>query len=333
MLEQELLFLEPQCRATTLQEGLVGAQGTETLPYLSLAFARQVLPSARHLSASTIKEWVAALASAIEETVNASSPRSSLLWHLQVSEIETAIEGTVHNRGRLIEKELVEYLKKKRRGIMRLRCNQTEEASILFQFLLISPSSGFFSSAQIEASTEFRQRTCSYRPAGYVTIPDDKRAPSRAFKKLEEAAETFGLTFIKGQQCVDLGGAPGGWTYSLVQRGCRVTAVDRALLDTRLLQNPLIESVKGNAFTWCPEKEVDWLVCDVITTPDKTIELLSRWLEKRWCRKFCVTMKFKGAPDFKAIDELRTLLAGRTSWYGLKQLLTNKNELTIAGEI
>jgi 23S rRNA (cytidine2498-2'-O)-methyltransferase len=58
---------------------------------------------------------------------------------------------------------------------------------------------------------------------------------SRAEFKLEEALEVFGLKWPQGGAALDLGAAPGGWSRLLLEAGLRVTAVDPAALDPRLL--------------------------------------------------------------------------------------------------
>jgi 23S rRNA (cytidine2498-2'-O)-methyltransferase len=169
--------------------------------------------------------------------------------------------------------------------------------------------------------------------AGYVDIPDDKAPPSRAFKKLHEAIKVFDLQTQRGQTCVDLGACPGGWTHVMVGYGIKVTAIDRSPLDERLMHNKNVTFTKGDAFTWTPQEPVSWLVCDVITSPDRTLAILDSWLSKRLCSFFCVTVKFKGTPDFAILTNIRSLLANKTRWYDGKQLTNNKNELTFVGEI
>ena len=66
--------------------------------------------------------------------------------------------------------------------------------------------------------------------------------------------------------------APGGWAYSALRRGARVTAVDRAPLLPPAGGHPNLTTVLGNAFTFTPPaRPVDWLLCDVICEPPRSV--------------------------------------------------------------
>ncbi len=53
---------------------------------------------------------------------------------------------------------------------------------------------------------------------------------SRAEHKLAEALRTFGIRTRTGTTAIDLGAAPGGWSYLLAERGVDVMAVDPGAL-------------------------------------------------------------------------------------------------------
>src|SRR5262245_55135127 len=66
----------------------------------------------------------------------------------------------------------------------------------------------------------------SLAPGGRRRMRTGPADLSRAAAKLEEALDAFGLEPGKGETCVDLGAAPGGWTARLLERGARGTAVE-----------------------------------------------------------------------------------------------------------
>jgi len=179
-------------------------------------------------------------------------------------------------------------------------------------------------------------------PGGVAPVADDRRPPSRAYRKLEEALLWMDEAPTAGQICVDLGAAPGGWTHVALSRGARVIAVDRAPLEPPVRGHRALATVEGNAFTYEPpsaRRPVDWLLCDVICEPARTVELLGHWLgladRAPWCRRLVVTVKFKGQSGYAAIlDQLRATLraAGCRRWR-IKHLHHNKNEVTVMAAV
>ena len=65
--------------------------------------------------------------------------------------------------------------------------------------------------------------------------------PSRAYLKLWEACTRIGAWPRPGERCIDLGAAPGGWTWALARLGARVMAVDKAPLEAAVAAMPGVE--------------------------------------------------------------------------------------------
>lgn len=70
---------------------------------------------------------------------------------------------------------------------------------------------------------------------------------SRAEHKLAEAIDTFGIAVRPGARALDLGAAPGGWSYLLAERGLTVTAVDPGNLAGRVATHPAVVHVRDRA--------------------------------------------------------------------------------------
>jgi len=167
-------------------------------------------------------------------------------------------------------------------------------------------------------------------PGGDAPVAIDRVPPSRAYQKLEEAFLWLGREPRPGEVCADLGASPGGWTATLLKRGPRVVAVDRAPLDPPVARNPRVASVIGNAFTYEPSSPVDWMVSDVVCEPPRALALAERWLSSGWCRNLIVTVKFKGQTGYGVLDGLpERLVAAGGRFARVKQLAHNKNEVTI----
>ncbi len=318
----------PQC--TELAPGVVELSGIseQQIRANGIFFACQLLPQPVPCSSQSIKGWAALL---LEALVN-SIPEETEAWGLQVFDQSTAETGKQHSRARLIEQETVALLKQKRRSLLRKLSKDPSKHAALAQLVLTSPDDGYLSITSAPQVKALSPVISPFR-AGYVSIPDDRLPPSRAFKKLREAQLRFGLSFRPGMQCADLGACPGGWTHVLVEAGCRVLAVDRSPLDPKLMRSKQVSFASGDAFSWTPEKALDWLVCDVIAAPEKTAALIERWLRERLCHSLCVTVKFKGSPDFGVLASVKRSLAQHCVEHGGKQLTANKNELTVFGHL
>jgi 23S rRNA (cytidine2498-2'-O)-methyltransferase len=168
-------------------------------------------------------------------------------------------------------------------------------------------------------------------PKGEVPVASDPTAPSRAFAKLEEAELRLGRGIRAGESCVDLGAAPGSWTYAALGRGARVIAVDRSPLREDLLADPHVEFVPGDAFRFQPKQPVDWLLCDVLAAPERTAELILQWLQRGWCRNFVVTLKLKDTPGADVLARLKREMPALTSELFLTRLCANKKEVCVFG--
>jgi 23S rRNA (cytidine2498-2'-O)-methyltransferase len=329
-IHQELSPLAPSCQCTHLAPGVVELTGVD-LPFLSqnpLLFSRQLLPHAFAVEGSSIKAIAQAVVAALMERFEEAPPA----WCVHIYDPAAVDTGEEYSRPRLIHQEVLTILKQRRRTLAKALCPTWSPDTHLAQVVIAAPTLTLMSISSPEEQRALRANISPY-PAGYVDIADDKSPPSRAFKKLREAIEVFHLSPKRGETCVDLGACPGGWTHVMVERGLRATAIDRSPLDDRLMRNKNVTFIKGDAFTWLPKEPVSWLICDVITSPDRTLGILDTWLSKRLCSFFCVTVKFKGTPDFENLLKIRELLRATTRWYDGKQLTNNKNELTVVGEI
>jgi 23S rRNA (cytidine2498-2'-O)-methyltransferase len=83
---------------------------------------------------------------------------------------------------------------------------------------------------------------------GQRRMKDDPLAPSRSFLKIEEAFSVFGQSPSAGDSVVDLGAAPGGWSYSAAKRGATVFAIDNGPLKKGASDNHAIKHMKQDAF-------------------------------------------------------------------------------------
>ena len=176
---------------------------------------------------------------------------------------------------------------------------------------------------------------CAPWPQGIPRLKFPREAPSRSTLKLEEAFLTLlddgeRARWLKpGMTAVDLGAAPGGWTYQLVQRSIRVTAIDNGTMDRALLDSGLVAHRREDGFRHRPPRPVDWLVCDMVEQPRRVAELIARWLDQGWCRHAMFNLKL---PMKKRFDEAQACLARVRAAAGnlrAKQLYHDREEITV----
>jgi hypothetical protein len=333
--QEQLLLKELRARAPGLKCTQVAPQtieisslALEDLCARPLFFSAQLLPHPTYIEAPSITQW----AHSILSLLGIHSGVSDAPWLLHIFDPLSAETGKMYARPTRIRDALLALLKQKRRSLLKTLCDTPREEASIVQIAVVSASHGYCSIATPEIRRLGRAGISS-ELAGFVSIPDDKRPPSRAFKKLQEALLRFKLPIKQGETAVDLGATPGGWTYVLLQHGLKITAIDRSPLDDSLMRARGVTWMQGNALTWSPGTTVDWLVCDVITTPENTLSILNRWITQKWCKRFCVTVKFKGSPDLGALTKITDLLASHTTWFDGKQLTHNKNEVTVVGVV
>lgn len=169
------------------------------------------------------------------------------------------------------------------------------------------------------------KKTTSPYQNGEVILEENKIPPSRAYLKLEESLHLMQKFPKKGERCLEIGAAPGSWTYILSELGADVIACDRAPLDNKLKKFPNIKFIQGDAFKLTEEKigKIDWLFSDLICYPEKLYSYLIPWIENKSCKNFVCTLKFQGEIDFNIIKEFEKIPGGK-----IVHLYNNKHELT-----
>jgi len=163
---------------------------------------------------------------------------------------------------------------------------------------------------------------------GEVAFVEDREGPpSRAYLKLWEALTRLGRCPGPGETCLDLGAAPGGWTWVLAKLGARVAAVDKAAMDPGVLAMPGVTVRTESAFGLDPRAEppVDWLFSDVICYPARLLGLVRRWIEAGAARNIVCTLKFQGETDHGTAEAFAAI-PGAIVFHGAH----NKHELTFA---
>ena len=165
-------------------------------------------------------------------------------------------------------------------------------------------------------------------PNGVPRLVEDRQGPpSRAYLKLWETFARLRRQPGPGDRCLDLGAAPGGWTWLLARTGAEVVAVDKAPLAPEVASLPNVTWSQGSAFALDPEASgpVDWWCSDIVAYPERLLDLVTRWLDAGQVRNLVCTVKFQGPTDHAVAGRFAALPGAQ-----LFHLDQNKHELTFA---
>jgi 23S rRNA (cytidine2498-2'-O)-methyltransferase len=304
---------------TTENSGYVVLQGKPRLAYKQLTFARQLLRLHVEVGDLSERDRLTPLLAAIPAT-----PEKFGALYLEVPDTNEGktLSGFTRRFQPLLEDEL-------RKGSRLVDDPTLPRLHIFFpdnQRALIATSDPHNSAAALNGI----QR---------VSMVSD--APSRSYLKLAEAFEVFldkkeqALWLKPGMTAIDLGAAPGGWTWQLVQRGLKVTAVDNGPLKGAAAGHPSIKHLREDGFRFRPQRPVDWLVCDMVEQPQRVATLMTEWfiggLTQRAIFNLKLPMKKRVAALNDALNSVRTALNNKGIRYQLeaKQLYHDREEVTV----
>lgn len=182
-------------------------------------------------------------------------------------------------------------------------------------------------------------------PMGIPRLRVPREAPSRSTLKLEEAwhhfipREQWDSRLAPGMTAVDLGAAPGGWTWQLVNRHMKVIAVDNGPMNRKLMESGQVEHVQADGYLFRPKRPVHWMVCDIVDKPARSSALLATWLSRGWCREaiinFKLPMKRRYQEVMQCMAHVQDALdeAGLEATLACKQLYTDREEVTCHARI
>jgi 23S rRNA (cytidine2498-2'-O)-methyltransferase len=174
-------------------------------------------------------------------------------------------------------------------------------------------------------------------PGGFVPLELPADAPSRAWFKIEEAIRLFRLPFRERQMAVELGAAPGGASFALLERGLKVVGVDPAEMHPRIAQHPSFRHLRMPASQLTSRDLPDiahWILLDMNVAPQVTVRLVERLLSKySHCLRGAVLTLKLNEKEFSDeipgwIERIRSL--GFPEARGI-QLPSHKQEIAVVG--
>lgn len=177
---------------------------------------------------------------------------------------------------------------------------------------------------------------------GIQRLKFPNESPSRSTLKLDEAFLTFipkdewDERLTSGMNAVDLGAAPGGWTYQLVRRGMMVTSIDNGPMAESLMETGQVKHMMVDGFKFVPHKQnVYWLVCDMIEKPNRVAYLMAQWLLNGHCKEAIFNLKLPMKGRYQEVSKnlqmIKDLFAEHQVQYKLqaKHLYYDREEITV----
>jgi len=134
---------------------------------------------------------------------------------------------------------------------------------------------------------------------------------------------------------VDLGAAPGGWTWQLLRRGLRVIAVDTGPLKGMVAEHPWVTHLRTDGFRFRPDRPVDWVVCDMVEKPSRVATLMANWLIGDHARHAMFNLKLPMKKRYETVQEVLAEMQQRFDEAGIKvkfqarHLFHDREEVTV----
>ncbi len=176
-------------------------------------------------------------------------------------------------------------------------------------------------------------------PGGITPVTLPEGAPSRAYLKLEEAIRCFDLPLRSGDHAVEVGAAPGGAVFALLERGLKVVGIDPAEMDPDVVKRGGKDFIHlaFSAYDIQPEdlpEKMEWLLLDMNADPRISLKLTERIAAMIGDQLLGVIFTLKlnrwglavEVPEW--IEQTRSM--GMTRVRAL-QLASNKQEICVAG--
>ncbi|GMV13954.1 MAG: hypothetical protein AMXMBFR56_21780 [Polyangiaceae bacterium] len=208
-------------------------------------------------------------------------------------------------------------------GARERRADQLAASDPLVQIAVTSRERAFIGAQPVS-------EVASTWPGGRARMKLPAGAPSRATAKLLEALSWIGIAPGPGEVCVDLGAAPGGWTFVLLAKRARVIAVDRAAMAPAIARDRRLRHVRDNAFEFRPDEPVDWLFCDMVHKPTEVARLIARWGREGLARLVVSNLKLPMKKRVPVVAEARRIVqAGGWKDLRTRQLYHDRDEITL----
>lgn len=174
-------------------------------------------------------------------------------------------------------------------------------------------------------------------PGGFFDVPLPEAAPSRAYLKIEEALRWSGADPKPGEVALEVGSAPGGACFALLERGLVVHGVDPGEMADVVLASPRfvhhklpVGALKRDALP----RPVHWFLLDVNLAAPVALKYAERVIGplKKTLRGAFLTLKLNSLREAEALPAL----VARVRSFGFDQvaatqLPAHRQEVVVVG--
>ncbi|MCK5802222.1 MAG: rRNA methyltransferase [Lentisphaeria bacterium] len=288
-----------------------------------LCFAIHSASDVRELTANSVNAQANALCDAFWEFFQGEKIEKPWFFHVVADDNDKSLSARVH----AVRSEFRKRMRRKMSRVAKLASDELPRANVPNRGLLavFADYKTLFVGSKLRFGGQRRMRT-------------HEDAPSRSFLKVEEAYGILGREPTAGEAVVDLGAAPGGWSFSAAERGANVLAIDNGELTDGAARHARIQHLQEDAFLYRPEghRPYDWLFCDLIENPYLVLEdILIPWINNRGCRRFVVNLKVGKKDPVELLRKLRENSIdspiARCDLLRVRQLYHDREEITCCG--
>lgn len=244
------------------------------------------------------------------------------LWRLYCSYAGEDPDVILNKRSQGIANNLLRLLKKHEARCAKRQINRAHPAALHISLCLTTESLWYGTSRNT--------------PGILPHLKRDSRAPSRSYLKVEEAFLRMNRQPQPNETVIDLGAAPGGWSFAFIKRGCHVTAVDSGPLKLPPFEPDwgTVEHLRVDGISYEPKEQVDWLVSDMLVAPGVAQGLMRRWMQRRGMKHMVCNAKIPQQQPYAAIVDLEKQLNKQSDYtFQIRQLYHDRREVTVMASL
>ncbi len=186
---------------------------------------------------------------------------------------------------------------------------------------------------KVYVGVSYIKHNVSDKMGGILYFQKNEEIVSRAQFKIEEAVKIFDVVLHDNQTALDLGAAPGGWTYFLAEKGLTVDAIDPAELSEKVLGHKNVSHFKmlsQNFIKNYPDKKYDMIVNDMKMDTNQSIDILCETSSQLKNDGICImTLKLPKKDIQKRIKVAKLVLSRKFEIVKIRQLYYNRSEVTV----